>query len=372
MLLTSIPLQYLHAIGTFQGLLLAIMLLSGREVTNASRVLGGWCLFMAFYFSSPLLIIHSDNLFWANFIGWGYFIPTSFGAFLYLYCRSAIIDKPFHLRDFLHVIPLLLCLILNQNYLLTSPLDKIALINSEQRDQNVVLLSQLLMLLQAFFYLGLSVQLILKFKKRADNALSSFNPTIFTWLWVLLSLYGVIWSIEMLAIILGGNYMLAIISDLLFLSLIYSISMAQWREPKLFIIDKLALIPFDEKEEKGKAKAEVFDSHTRQNLLDNILEFMQDKQPYLDNDITLDTLAKSIGLSSHHLSEVLNQQANKNFYQFVNEYRVNFICESISVKPDSKILDLAMAAGFSSKSTFNAVFKQMKGITPSQFRKELK
>lgn len=370
MLLTSIPLQYLHVIGTFQGLLLAVMLISGRGVTNASRVLGSWCLFMAFYFSSPLVIIHSDNLFWANFIGWGYFIPASFGAFLYLYCRSAIIDKSFQWRDFLHCIPFLLCLILNQDYLLTSPLDKINLINIGQRDQDVVLLSQLLMLLQAFVYLGLSMQLIIKFKRRADHALSNFNPNIFTWLWILLSLYGVIWSIEMLGIILGGNYMLAIISDLLFLLLIYSISMAQWRDPKLFIIANLALISSIKNEEKGKAEA--FDSATRQILLNNILEFMQDEHPYLDNDVTLDTLAKSIGLSSHHLSEVLNKQANKNFYQFVNEYRVNFICESILGKPDSKILDLAIAAGFSSKSTFNAVFKQMKGVTPSQYRKELK
>ena len=173
----------------------------------------------------------------------------------------------------------------------------------------------------------------------------------------------------MLGIILGGNYILAIVSDLLFFCLIYSISMAQWRYPKLFIIDELISISANEKE--IKTKSELFDSDTRKSLLDNVLGFMNDKQPYLDNDLTLDTLAKSIGLSSHHLSEILNKQANKNFYQFVNEYRIKFICERIVVEPNSKILDLAMAAGFSSKSTFNAVFKQMKGVTPSQYRKTL-
>ena len=369
MLLTSIPLQYLHIIGTFQGALLAVMLMSGRRVTNASRVLGGWCLFMALYFCSPLVIIHSDNIFFSNLIGWGYFVPASFGAFLYLYCRSAIIDKPFHIRDFLHSFPLLFCLILNIDYLLTSPLGKIDLVNSGQRDGNIVLITQLLMVLQAFVYLGFSVQLIINFKRRAVNYLSSFNPNIFTWLLVLLSMYGFIWLIEMLGIILGGNYILAIVSDLLFFCLIYSISMAQWRYPKLFIIDELISISANEKE--IKTKSELFDSDTRKSLLDNVLGFMNDKQPYLDNDLTLDTLAKSIGLSSHHLSEILNKQANKNFYQFVNEYRIKFICERIVVEPNSKILDLAMAAGFSSKSTFNAVFKQMKGVTPSQYRKTL-
>ncbi len=98
---------------------------------------------------------------------------------------------------------------------------------------------------------------------------------------------------------------------------------------------------------------------------------MNDEQPYLNNELTLEGLATSVGLSSHHLSEILNQQANKNFYQFVNEYRVNFVCERILNDKNSKILDLAMSAGFSSKSTFNAVFKQFKGVTPSQYRKQL-
>ncbi len=367
MLIISIPLQYLHAIGTFQGVLLAIMLLLGRGATNAGRVLGVWCFFMALYFCSPLVIIHSDNLILANFIGFGYYLSASFGAFLYLYCRSAIINKPFHVFDFFHSIPFLLCIILNLDYLLTSPLDRIDLVNSGQREQGIVLITQLIMVLQALVYLGFSIKLIVKFKKQADDTLSSFNPNIFIWLWVLLSMYGVIWLLETAGILLGGNYILAIVSDILFLCLIYSISMAQWREPKLFFIEKLISFSASNKE----AKTESFDSDTRQSLLDNILEYMNDKQPYLNNALTLDTLAKSIGLSSHHLSEILNQQAKKNFYQFINEYRVNFICERILVEQSSKILDLAMAAGFSSKSTFNAVFKQFKGVTPSQYRKEL-
>ena len=369
MLLTSIPLQYLHVIGTFQGILLAAMLILGSRVNNAGRVLGAWCLSMAFYFCSPLIVIHSGNTIFANFLGWGYFIPASFGAFLYLYCRTAIIDKPFHLRDFLHIIPLLLCFVLNLDYLLAAPVDKINMINSGLREESTVLSTQLVMVLQAFIYLGLSVKLIITFKKQADNSLSSFNPKIFTWLWLLLGMYGIIWLLETLGMILGGNYIIAIVSDLLFLFLIYSVSMAQWREPRLFVIDKLTATTPNKNE--VKTKAELFDSDTRRSLLEKILEFMNDKQPYLDNDLTLDSLAKSIGLSSHHLSEILNQQANKNFYQFINEYRINFICELILAKPDVNILDLAMEAGFSSKSTFNVVFKKIKGLTPSQYRKQL-
>lgn len=368
MLLISLPLQYLHVIGTFQGTLLAAMLLLGNGVNNAGRILGFWCLCMALYFSSPLVIIHAESTFFANLIGWGYYIPASFGAFLYLYCRTAIINKSFHFRDVLHSVPLLLCFIINQDYLLASPLDKIDIVNSALRGRDIVLITQLIMMLQAFIYLGFSVKLIIKIKKRADDSLSGFNPNIFAWLWGLLSMYGAIWLIEMFGIILDGNYTLAILSDVLFIILIYSVSMAQWRDPKIFAIGKLNSLSVNKNE--IKTKVELFDSDTRRNLLGNVLEYMNVQEPYLDNGLTLDSLANSIGLSSHHLSEILNKEAEKNFYQFINEYRVNFICKLIVDKPDINILDLAMSAGFSSKSTFNVVFKKIKGITPSQFRKD--
>ena len=55
----------------------------------------------------------------------------------------------------------------------------------------------------------------------------------------------------------------------------------------------------------------------------------------------------------------------------MNEYRINYIRERMQQDQSSKILDLAMTAGFSSKSTFNAVFKQFTGLTPSQYRRQL-
>ena len=117
MLFISLPMQYLHAIGTFQGALLAAMLLFSAGVNNAGRIMGVWCLFQAFYFCSPLIVVHANDTFFANLIGWGYFVPASFGAFLYLYFRSSIIKKSFHIKDCIHATPLLLCILLNIDFL---------------------------------------------------------------------------------------------------------------------------------------------------------------------------------------------------------------------------------------------------------------
>eukprot|EP00493_Phyllostaurus_siculus_P003852 UN03867 len=125
---------------------------------------------------------------------------------------------------------------------------------------------------------------------------------------------------EAVSTIIGANSTLAIASDLIAFTLIYSVSMAQWREPNLFTIDNLSETPAEAL--NSTTKAQCFDSNTRAKLLENIVQYMEEEQPYLESELSLDALARYTNLSSHHLSEILNQQANKNFYQFVNEYRI--------------------------------------------------
>lgn len=370
MLFISLPMQYLHVIGTFQGILLAAILLFSAGVNNTGRIMGVWCLFLAFYFCCPLIVVHAEDTVFANLIGWGYFVPASFGAFLYLYFRSAIIKKSFHLKDSIHATPLLLCLLLNIDFLFSTPTEKINIANNALHKENIQLLTQIIMFVQAFFYLALSVKLITKSGRHARDTLSNFNPKIFTWLWVVLNLYAAMLLTEAVSTIIGANSTLAIASDLIAFTLIYSVSMAQWREPNLFTIDNLSETPAEAL--NSTTKAQCFDSNTRAKLLENIVQYMEEEQPYLESELSLDALARYTNLSSHYLSEILNQQANKNFYQFVNEYRIKTVCSQISSNPKERLIDLALSAGFSSKSTFNAVFKQFKGMTPSQYRKQLK
>ena len=61
----------------------------------------------------------------------------------------------------------------------------------------------------------------------------------------------------------------------------------------------------------------------------------------------------------------------KNFNRFINEYRVSEVCLQLEQGSDRKLIDLAMDAGFSSKSSFNATFKKLTGQTPSQYKRQL-
>jgi AraC-like DNA-binding protein len=103
----------------------------------------------------------------------------------------------------------------------------------------------------------------------------------------------------------------------------------------------------------------------------NLLQFMGNEKPYLDEELSLSKLSSLLGISTNQLSQVINQNLNTNFYKFVNSYRI----KEVQVKlKDSKydhysILGIAFESGFNSKSTFNKIFKEETGMTPSEYKK---
>ena len=101
---------------------------------------------------------------------------------------------------------------------------------------------------------------------------------------------------------------------------------------------------------------------------------MEMSKPYLNPDLTLHQLAAELGISSHLLSQVINDHLKLNFFDFVNQYRVKTFKERI-VSPHYSafsVLGIAFDCGFNSKSAFNRIFKKNTGLTPSQFRKTAK
>lgn len=386
----SLPLQYLHVIGIFQGVLLCSLLAFGQTNSSANRVLGVWCLTLALSFIGPFITLDGELNAFSGLIGWSYFLPASYGAFLYLYCRSAITGQRSTYSDLWYFSPLLVSFLLNIDILVASPQVKLAIVLNGAPDSVIYQLTEGVIYIQAFAFLGLSTVLVRRYHYQATQTLANFNPHIFSWLWKLLVLYFAIWMLKLADRLLGNDYGLSILGDLLIVVMIYSIAMAQWRNPRLFIIEQLSAgannspqgkledttpaktgqVPDPIEADSTKQKG-ALDESIRASLLSTLTQHMEEQQMFLDSQLTLTRLSDAINISTHHLSEVLNQQLGKNFYQFINEYRVNYVCQQLQNDHSIKVLDLAMSAGFSSKSTFNAVFKQAKGMTPTQYRKSL-
>ncbi|RZJ07973.1 MAG: AraC family transcriptional regulator [Rubrivivax sp.] len=100
-------------------------------------------------------------------------------------------------------------------------------------------------------------------------------------------------------------------------------------------------------------------------------ERMGAARDYLESDLTLTELAERIGTSPQLLSQYLNDTLGLSFFDYVNGLRVAEVQHLMAdpAQPRATLLDLALAAGFNSKSTFNAAFRKIGGTTPSEWRR---
>lgn len=99
---------------------------------------------------------------------------------------------------------------------------------------------------------------------------------------------------------------------------------------------------------------------------------MQEKEPFRDASLTAQELADELAVSPHTLSQVLNVHIGQTFYAFVNGHRAEALKAALQDpgRAERGVLELALEAGFNSKSTLNSFFKQHTGMTPTRFRQQ--
>jgi AraC-like DNA-binding protein len=100
-----------------------------------------------------------------------------------------------------------------------------------------------------------------------------------------------------------------------------------------------------------------------------LLRHMDAAKPYRKSDLKISDLADTVGIPTYQLSQLINEGFKVKFYDFINQYRVDE-AKKLLVEDTRgyKILAIAYEVGFNSKATFNRVFKNSTGLTPSEFR----
>ena len=111
-------------------------------------------------------------------------------------------------------------------------------------------------------------------------------------------------------------------------------------------------------------------STTVEQVIRLLKKAMEEEKLYLNTNLNLNILSAHIDIPQKVISSVLNQHLNKSFSEFVNAYRVEAFKEKIR-QPDMDhltIAGVALECGFNSQATFQRIFKQFTGLSPSAFR----
>jgi ligand-binding sensor domain-containing protein/AraC-like DNA-binding protein len=108
------------------------------------------------------------------------------------------------------------------------------------------------------------------------------------------------------------------------------------------------------------------------SIVFRLQQLMKKETLYLDADVSIEKVARRLGVTTKHLSQSLNQDLHINFKTFINQYRIEAAKKKI-IDPSEKdfvLLKIAFDVGFNSKSVFNSAFKKITGLTPSEYRKQ--
>jgi len=115
--------------------------------------------------------------------------------------------------------------------------------------------------------------------------------------------------------------------------------------------------------------------HNKEKSFDNLREqlnqYMVIDEAFLNENLRLSDVAKEMSISTNELSFFINNTYQKNFYKYVNDYRIAHACKLLKDETYDKytIVAIGFESGFNSKSTFNQVFKEQTNLTPSAYRK---
>jgi AraC-like DNA-binding protein len=107
--------------------------------------------------------------------------------------------------------------------------------------------------------------------------------------------------------------------------------------------------------------------------LGRLKEHMEQAEPYLDPDLTIQNLATQLHLPVREVSTLINHHLGQHFFDFVNEYRILKAMRLLAdnTHPQPTVLEILYAVGFNSKSSFNTGFKKYTGLTPTQYRSQV-
>lgn len=104
------------------------------------------------------------------------------------------------------------------------------------------------------------------------------------------------------------------------------------------------------------------------NFVSKLERLMNSGELYRNPNLKLSDLAMKMNMSSHQLSQLLNDNLEKSFSTYINEYRINEACQIIENGSYLKIEEIGYEVGFNSKSTFFSTFKKIKNTTPLLYR----
>ncbi len=392
----SQAIQIILYLGAVQGALLSVFLFSIKTNRISNRLLGLLTLFWSIIVAS--FAMQSQGLYtqYPHLLGVISRLLFTLFPLLYLQVKYLVSEHThFDRKDLWHFLPFLIMILANIDYYFSGAEEKLQMQEVQPLYYDILgIITNEIIALQGVIYSILALITLSKYDRRIKDYHSNVNKRNLKVQYIGISLSLFAWIIGIVGVHLElfnvqVNLDLFIFVYLTLVLIIYIISYAALTSPEIFKLDEsqtkvvflksqLKVLSGSSKPKPSKeiagAKADESveqsnDTAMVEEINEKLLDYIDEEKPYLNPELSLQDLADRLDVKRHHLSNVINQKHNKNFYEFINQYRIKEV-KTMLTDPENKhlkLISLAYDAGFNSKATFNRIFKQTTNMTPSQF-----
>ncbi|MCF8360259.1 MAG: tetratricopeptide repeat protein [Prolixibacteraceae bacterium] len=128
-----------------------------------------------------------------------------------------------------------------------------------------------------------------------------------------------------------------------------------------------AYVRLEELNDKFVEREKRVDNQRLNEILTGLDKMIREEKIFLDRELTQQKLANILGTNSSYLSEIINTSFQKNFSTYMNEKRIEYTLQQLAEGNFKKysVEGIALASGFSSRSTFHRAFKKITGVSPA-------
>ena len=394
-------LQYLLAAGALLGLFITFKLFTRKPNQLANRLLSVLILLMAV--QSFLVAFDTQNFFlrFPHLSKVSWLIPMLFGPMLYLFIRKLTARNPrLFPIEIIHFIPVLVTLFYLLPYFISTSGKTVAYFSDLDVDrQDDFGLIRQITLFQMFFYLVYSLKTLAQYDFRIFNTFSDVTNIKLDWLKKTIYFLLVIFMAAVVAVTLNKWYLPVLIEMyhyylhfLLVIAAVYWIGYQTLMQPQLFPkTGANPIAPATETKpdsEHDLVPADLLDPEPMgipglpknyrkytlkpaniQKYYNRLNMIMETRKPYQHSSLTIQELADQLQMPRQYLLYLIQSHLDKNFYDFINQYRVMEAQELLtsSQNPPLSKLAIAQKVGFTSEAALDAAFVRLNGQTLSEY-----
>jgi AraC-like DNA-binding protein len=309
----------------------------------------------------------------------GFTLPLvpALGACMWFYVRGLTsTDQRFLRRDLWHLVPIVGLVVCTIPFLLLSDDQQQVFVSQDIEVQNLGQVAAVLLVLLGWIgwmailvlYGVASLRRLLSHRKQMRALFSNVDGVSLAWLHVLIVIVFTFTGLAIVGALLPATNNIAPLTTALaapfYFCLVFAVG--SFGVLQKSVIPSWSELDLDDTT-KQKYQRSTLQGPDMMRIAKKLDTTMRDHHLWQNPSLSLHDFARETGVSQNNISQTLNDHLGKNFYDYVNGWRINAACIALR-ETDQSILNISFDAGFNAKSTFNAAFKKATDQTPRQFR----